>query len=94
MRLFIDTNIIQEFIDHRDEYESVRKILAAIRDGHHVGFISQGCVYTLAFLIEKSLKARHIHKPEQSVQLRRLLTSVLAMLEVAGIAPARTCSVL
>ena len=85
MKLFVDTNIILEFIDHRDEYESVRRILADIRDGHHVGFISQGCAYTLAFLIEKSLKAKGIHKPEQTVQLRLLLTSVLAMLEVAGI---------
>ena len=85
MRLFIDTNIILEFIDHRNAYESVRSILADIRDGKYEGFVSQGCVYTLAFLIERSLKARGIHKPEQTVQLRRLLMSILNMLEVAGI---------
>lgn len=85
MRLFIDTNIILEFIDHRNEYDQVRRILADIRDGKHEGFVSQGCVYTLAFLIERSLKARGIHKPEQTMQLRRLLLAVLSMLEVSGI---------
>jgi len=85
MRLFVDTNIILEFIDHRREYESVRRILADIRDGKYDGFVSQGSVYTLTFLIEKSLKARDIHKPEQTMQLRRLLTSVLTMFEPTGI---------
>jgi len=85
MRLFLDTNIILEFIDHRDEYESVHRILADIRDGRHEGFISQGCVYTLTFLIERSLKAKGIHKPEQTLQLRRLLTSVITIFEPTGI---------
>ena len=85
MRLFVDTNIILEFIEHRREYESVRRILADIRDGKYDGFVSQGSVYTLTFLIEKSLKARDIHKPEQTMQLRRLLTSVLTMFEPTGI---------
>lgn len=85
MRLFVDTNIILEFIDHRREYESVRRILADIRDGKHDGFVSQGSVYTLTFLIEKSLKARDIHKPEQTKQLRRLLISILTMFEPTGI---------
>ena len=30
MRLFIDTNIILEFIDHRNEYDRVRRILADV----------------------------------------------------------------
>lgn len=85
MRIFIDTNIILEFIDHRSEYNSVRSILADIRNGNSVGVVSQGCVYTLAFLIERSLKARGIHKPEQTVQLRRLLRSVLSLVEPIGI---------
>lgn len=85
MRLFIDTNVILEFIDQRREYANVKSILAGVRDKKYEGLISQGSVYTLAFLIERSLKAREIHKPEQTVQLRRLLKSVLNLFEPIGI---------
>ena len=34
MRLFLDTNIILEFIDHRDEYESMHRILVDISNYH------------------------------------------------------------
>ena len=85
MRLFVDTNIILEYIEHRREYDHVRSILAAIRDGKHHAIISQGCVYTLAYLIEKSLKANNIHKPELTKHLRRLMTIVLNMVRPVGI---------
>ena len=85
MRLFVDTNIILEYIEHRREYDNVRQILIAIRDGKYEGFISQGCVYTLAFLLEKALKANNVHKPELTVQVRRLMTIVLGMVKPVGI---------
>ena len=85
MRLFVDTNIILEFIEQRREYANVRRILANVRDGLYDGIVSQGSVYTLTFLIERSLKAIDIHKPEQTVQLRHLLKSVLNLFEPFGI---------
>ncbi len=85
MRLFVDTNIILKYIEHRPEYESVRRVLTAIRNGQHEGFISQGCVYTLAYLAEKALKANGFHKPELTIQLRKIMTSILALLEPVGI---------
>lgn len=36
MRLFIDTNIILEYIDHRDQYKYVRAILSSINNKEHM----------------------------------------------------------
>lgn len=85
MRLFIDTNIFLEYIDHRDQYESVRAILSAISNKEHVGLVSQGCVFTLTYLVERSLKARGIHRPEQTELLRQIMSSILRLVEPVGI---------
>ena len=85
MKLFLDTNVILEYIEHRRFYDDVRCILMAVCEGKHKGMISQGCVYTLAFLVERSLKANNIHRPELTIKLRQLLGSILNMVEPAGI---------
>ena len=63
MKLFLDTNIFTEYIEERQEVETVSRILEAVADGKHRGFLSQGGFYTLAFLLEKTLKRKEIHKP-------------------------------
>jgi len=85
MRLFIDTNIILEYIDHRDQYVDVRAILSSINNKEHVGLVSQGSIFTLAYLVERSLKARGIHRPEQTRQLRQIMASILRLVEPVGI---------
>jgi predicted nucleic acid-binding protein len=64
MRLFLDTNIIIEYIERRSQYGSVRTILDAIHKGVHEGLVSQGSIYTLAYLTERALKASGVHRPE------------------------------
>ena len=85
MRIFLDTNIIMEFIGHRREYENVRRILLTVQNGDNQGFISQGCVYTLAFLIEKVLKENGVHRPKLTQTVRQMLSAVLRLLEPLGI---------
>ena len=56
MRLFLDTNIFPEFIEKRAEFNAVCQILDAIHEGAYSAYISAGCIYTLSFLFERSLK--------------------------------------
>ena len=85
MRLFLDTNIFPEFINRRAQYESVCHLIDAIVEGKHSACISTGCIYTLSFLFERSLKAQGIHKPEQTARLRRYLTEVLHVAELVDL---------
>ena len=78
MRLFVDTNIFMEFVEQRRNLDDVSLIFDEILDGHIPAYISTGCIYNLAFLFEKSLKALDIHKPELTKRLRDYLAEVLA----------------
>jgi predicted nucleic acid-binding protein len=49
MRLFIDTNIIVEYIEHRQQYDSVRMILERILKGEHEGLVSDGNPDSIGF---------------------------------------------
>lgn len=84
MRLFLDTNILMEFIAHRKEYENVRKILLTIQNGDNEGYVSQGSIYTLAFLMERVLKENGIHRPELTQRLRQMMAAVLTLVEPLG----------
>ena len=85
MRLFLDTNIFPEFINRRAQYESVCQLIDAIVEGKHSACISTGCIYTLSFLFERSLKAQGIHKPEQTARLRNYLSQVLHVAELVDL---------
>lgn len=69
MKLFLDTNIFIEFIEHRKQYEPVSQIIDAIIEEQHTACISTGCLYTLAYLFERGLKLQDIHKPELTLQM-------------------------
>lgn len=85
MKIFLDTNIFPEFIDRRAQYNEVCLLIDAIHDGHFEACISTGCMYTLAFLFERSLKRLDVHRPELTKQLRGYLAEVLDLATVVDI---------
>ena len=85
MRLFLDTNIILEYIEHRLQYESVRRIMESIQNGENEALMSQGSIYTLAYLIERTLKANNIHRPELTERIRLTMSAILQLVEPIGI---------
>ena len=85
MKLFLDTNIFPEFIDRRAQYEQVCQLIDSIHDGKYDAFISTGCIYTLSFLFERSLKRQDIHRPELTKRLRGYLAEVLDLATVVDI---------
>ena len=83
MKLFLDTNIFMEFIEHRQQYDDVCFIIDAIMEKRFSAYISTGCLYTLAYLFEKSLKKQSIHRPELTTRLCGYLNEVLDMANLA-----------
>lgn len=62
-------------------------ILERILKGEHEGLVSQGSVYTLAYLIERTLKANGIHRPELTERLRQMMAAILQLVEPIGHIP-------
>lgn len=56
MRLFIDTNLVTEFLFGRTFADEVAKIFKSVEDGKNSAFISNGSFYTLTYLIDCNLK--------------------------------------
>lgn len=54
-RVFVDTNIIIDVYEKREGYESSRIVLSLIYDGIIRGYISQGSLYTILYLLEETL---------------------------------------
>ena len=44
MKLFLDTNIFMEFIEHRQQYDDVCFIIDAIMEKRFSAYISTGCL--------------------------------------------------
>ena len=89
MKVFLDTNIFLEYFEQRREYEAVGEILGAIEDRRLKGFVSVGCVYTLAYLIRMELKRQGIVRPEQTERLRSILGVVLRLVTTVGVSHQR-----
>mgnify|MGYP002858947513 CR=1 FL=1 len=85
MKVFLDTNIILEYLEQRREYEAVGRIFSAIEDNRLKAVVSVGCVYTLAYLIRMELKRKYIHRPEQTALLRSTLNTILSLVSVVGV---------
>ena len=88
-KVFLDTNIFLEYFEQRRDYRAVSQLLSAVEDGRLKAVVSVGCVYTLTYLIQMGLKRKSIHRPEQTLQLRAALTTVMSMVEVAGLSQSR-----
>ena len=73
----------------RREHRSVSRLLSAVEDGKLKAIISVGCVYTLTYLIRMELKRKEIHRPEQTMQLRATLDTVMSMVAVGGLSQKR-----
>ena len=89
MKVFLDTNLILEYLEKRREYMAVSRMLNAVEDGKIKAVISVGCVYTLTYLIRMELKRQGIFRPEQTLRLRAMLDIVMSMTTAVGISHKR-----
>lgn len=82
MRIFCDTNIIVEWVTQRQFSKQIAQILATHEKGNTF-FISSGSFYTIAYIIDRYLKQKGLQDPERTTEARKILKSLLAVLEIA-----------
>ena len=88
-KVFLDTNIFLEYFEQRREHRVVSQLLSAVEDGKLKAIISVGGIYTLTYLIRMELKRKEIHRPEQTMQLRATLDTVMSIVSVGGLCQKR-----
>ena len=88
-KVFLDTNIFLEYFEQRREHRAVSQLLSAVEDGKLKAIISVGGIYTLTYLIRMELKRKEIHRPEQTMQLRATLDTVMSIVSVGGLCQKR-----
>lgn len=92
MKLFLDTNVLLEFLCGRAKAVEVRDLLDAIEDEKHQAYISSSAFCTIAYYVELTLKDNGFHKPEKTVKLREILNSVLEIVTVLDTNHVDTCT--
>lgn len=82
MRIFLDTNVILDYLTARGNEKATKKIFESIDSGENIGFISTGSFYTIIYLAERFLKDNGMKNPKRLVCLREILTSIIDSLEI------------
>lgn len=78
MRIFLDTNVVMEFLGHRSFMEDSRKIMEAAFQAGIDACMSAGGVYTISYLLAMDLKKKNIHEPDKTEMVRALLRDLLS----------------
>jgi len=83
-KVFIDTNVILDFILHREHWAEAKDVVAHFVENRTEMVMSVGGFYTMHYLIDKYLrKELHLDKATRIVPLRTLLTRILQTFNVA-----------
>lgn len=85
MKLFIDTNIFIEYFEKRLHFDSVRLLFNALEDGIHIGYISVGSFYTIAYVVDQGFKRKGFTKQERVELVRSVLLQILDFTTVVEI---------
>lgn len=85
MKVFLDTNVLLEYLCGRSRAVVVREILDCIEDNGDKAFLSSSSYCTIAYYVEQSLKEKGIHKPEKTVRMREVLNAVLDIATIADV---------
>lgn len=88
MNVFLDTNVLVEYLERRRQYAAVSRILDAVEDGDFEACISTGGLYTTTYLLTNALKRQGIHRPEQTEKTREILNDITELLRIADLSAA------
>lgn len=92
MKIFLDTNILLEYLCGRKKALEVRDLLDAIEDNKHQAYISSSSFCTISYYVELTLKENGLHKPEKTYKLREVLNSVLEIVTVLDVDHEDACT--
>ena len=84
MKIFIDTNVIMDYLTSRGNVEMTNRIIKSIEEGDNIGYISVGSYYTITYLTDRLLKEDGYNNPQRLKVLRRILSTLLSFFEIAN----------
>lgn len=84
-KVFLDTNILMEYLANREQVADVKLILKAAFQGKLEACMSAGCLYTLIYLLGLYLKSKGIHEPEKTLQIKDSLSTILEYIDIVDI---------
>ncbi len=84
MRIFLDTNVVMDYLMARGNVEAIDQIFKTIEEGLNTAFISIGSYYTITYLTEQFLKEAGYRNPVRLAKLRKILSTLLLSIEVTG----------
>lgn len=85
MRIFLDTNVLLEYICKRErEIDVERMVYYAFEHGIQL-YISSGSVYTIAYIVEKYLKVNGLSGEQKKEVLCNAITNILSVVNIANI---------
>lgn len=90
MRVFLDTNIVIEFLTQGTHYVAVRKIMRDAQLGLLEACISTISLSTIAYLLGLRLKQNNIHELEKRNVIRRLLIELEKYIQIVDISHDQT----
>lgn len=83
MRVFLDTNILLEYLCERPKASLINDLLDLLEDNNSTLFISSTSYCTIAYYVEMILKGIGIHKPEKTEKTREILNVILDIVRIA-----------
>lgn len=85
MRIFLDANIIMEYLAHRSQYDDVESIFQAAEQKLVEACVSTMSVDSVTYLLGVHLKAKGVHEPQKRYTIMEMLNSILGYLWVVDI---------
>ncbi len=80
MTVFVDTNVILEYLVHRKCYDDVATLFQAAEQGQLEACTSTMAFATVTYLVVTYLKQKNVHEPHKRQQTRVILNALLAFL--------------
>lgn len=85
MKIFLDTNVVLDYLFGRDKSKATDSLFDKIDDCAVDAYISSGSVYTITYLTEMSLKKNGVGKNVRLAMVREHLALLLFKIKVATV---------
>lgn len=85
MRVYLDANIIMEYLAHRDFFDDVEVIFQASEQKLIEAYVSTMSIDSVTYLLGNHLKDKGIHEPKKRQAIREMLNGILSYIGVVDI---------
>lgn len=85
MKVFVDTNVVMEMLDSRNEADLIGSIFDWLDNRDIKPYLSVGSFYTITYLSERLLHKQGLTRPQLTGKLRELLIGIIDEFQISSI---------